>query len=97
MEIPEINQALFRRKERTAKFDLMLLGAEEENRLYFAIEYSSTLFKEETIETFIGHFKEILSAVIENNEIKLKDIRITSSLSAITMDTADIAKGDFAF
>jgi amino acid adenylation domain-containing protein len=46
------------------------------DRLLFIVEYSSKLFKKETIESFTKYFKAIVSRVLNNPDIKLEDIEI---------------------
>ena len=43
-------------ENKTSKFDLTLTGVEIEEKLEFTFEYSTKLFKPETIERFISLF-----------------------------------------
>jgi amino acid adenylation domain-containing protein/non-ribosomal peptide synthase protein (TIGR01720 family) len=64
---------------RTSKFDLYLrlvVG----NRLVFSFEYSTELFQKDTIEAFARGFKEIVLSVLEDKNVRLKDIRVTTAL-----------------
>ncbi|MCP5104169.1 MAG: amino acid adenylation domain-containing protein, partial [bacterium] len=61
----------------TAKFDMTMNAVESGENLYFEFQYCTALFKEETIKRFIDDFKEILSSIIKNKDIKLKDITIS--------------------
>ena len=63
-----------------SKFDISLLYSHLENKLNFSLEFSTKLFKKETIQRFIRYFKEIVSEVLANNHIILEDITITSQL-----------------
>jgi len=67
----------------TVKYDLVAACAEKEESLVFSFEYAAALFKEETIRQFIDYFKEILDAVLENQHIRLKDIRLSHNLVEI--------------
>jgi amino acid adenylation domain-containing protein len=62
--------------------DLVLIGLEsaEPQQLFFRLIYSTTLFKPETMEKFILYFREIISAVLENKHIPLKEIKISHEL-----------------
>jgi amino acid adenylation domain-containing protein/non-ribosomal peptide synthase protein (TIGR01720 family) len=62
----------------TAKFDLTLVCFEYGDQLPCLFEYSTRLFKQETIERFILYFKNIISAVKVNPGIRLADIDILS-------------------
>jgi hypothetical protein len=54
-----------------------LTGIAVGDELTFLLEYSTDLFMEETIERFIGYFKEIVSSVLDNKMIKLKEISLS--------------------
>jgi amino acid adenylation domain-containing protein len=62
----------------TAKFDLVLNGMSMEEHLYFAFEYRTTLFKNETIQQFITYFKEIIASVIKNPDTVIWEIKMLS-------------------
>ncbi len=78
----------------TSKFDLYLYGEERDGRLVFFLEYSTQLFKQETIEKFIKNFKEVISQVVENKDIKLQNITISHH---IYDKKIEIPETDFAF
>ncbi|MGD2087365.1 MAG: amino acid adenylation domain-containing protein [Candidatus Aminicenantes bacterium] len=61
-------------------FDLYLQGAEVGEIIMMQMSYCTKLFKEETIRNFIKYYKEIVSSVIENRDLKLKDIKISHGL-----------------
>ncbi|UCH94008.1 MAG: amino acid adenylation domain-containing protein, partial [Candidatus Aminicenantes bacterium] len=60
----------------TSPFDLTLIGVEVEAHLYFKMEYSTNLFKEETISRFIGYFKRIALSASKNPHEKLSQLEI---------------------
>lgn len=53
-------------ENKIAKFDLTLNVMDHREQLFFSFEYSTKLFKEETIKMFISYFKEIISSIIKN-------------------------------
>jgi amino acid adenylation domain-containing protein len=55
----------------SSKFDLSLHVEETGEKLKFYFEYSTTLFKNETINAFISCFKHLLGQCIENGEKQL--------------------------
>jgi amino acid adenylation domain-containing protein len=57
-----------------SKFDITLIAQEVGENLYFIFEYSTTLFKKETIERFIVYFKEIIAAVLKDPGAKIGDM-----------------------
>jgi len=71
----DIKRYPFHRK--VSSFDIGLLYAEIGKKLYLEFEYSTKLFKKETMEKFVTYFKEIASTVIENNDINLENITIS--------------------
>ncbi|MCK5057808.1 MAG: amino acid adenylation domain-containing protein [Candidatus Aminicenantes bacterium] len=74
VEIPGLKIKSYPGESLVSKFDITLWGAEKENILYFNFEYSTTLFKEETIDMFIDNFKGILSSILENPDRRLNTI-----------------------
>ncbi|HLP61944.1 MAG TPA: condensation domain-containing protein, partial [Candidatus Deferrimicrobium sp.] len=61
---------------KTAKFDLTITAVENGREMLFTIQYGTKLFKPETIERFSLYFKKIVSQVIANPVLKIKDIEI---------------------
>ncbi|UCH96409.1 MAG: amino acid adenylation domain-containing protein, partial [Candidatus Aminicenantes bacterium] len=80
------------------KFDLFFAGGEAGNTLSFSMQYSIELFKKETIEKFSKYFKEIVAAVVENEAVKLRDIKIIHDLRVASSDIYEDNKGvEFEF
>jgi tyrocidine synthetase-3 len=63
-----------------SKFDLMLQAVDERKNLHFIFEYSTALFKEETIGRFIEYFKKVATAVLEQPAVRLSKIEIISAV-----------------
>jgi len=59
-----------------SKFDLNLNGYEERDQLFFSFEYSTALFKEETIQQFTQYFREIVSSVTAEPQLEISRIEI---------------------
>jgi hypothetical protein len=59
-----------------AKFDLTLNTVEEHGKLLFTFEYSSCLFKEETIRRFINYFIAVVLRVCENPHERISGIQL---------------------
>ncbi|MCU0288451.1 MAG: condensation domain-containing protein [Acidobacteria bacterium] len=80
-------------------FDLFLSGAEVENELHLGFTYAAKLFNQETIQRLTGYFQDIVSTISENNQVLLKDIKISHELgmagSKILQD--EIIENDFGF
>lgn len=94
IRLPDLRIVRYERRNRTSKFDLMLHVTVVEENIYFFFEYSTHLFKKDTIEYYVKVFKEIVSIVLSNASIRLKDISITHDL--ITAK-ANVSKIEFAF
>ncbi len=81
-------------KNKISKFDLTIIASEivstdMEEEIIVIFEYCIKLFKRETIERMILHFKNILKAVTANMKIKLNDIEM------LTEKEKDIILYDF--
>ncbi|MCP4155223.1 MAG: AMP-binding protein, partial [bacterium] len=74
--IPGLKQTPYPYENSTSKFDLTLQAIEREGRLDFSLEYSTKLFKEETINRYIGYFKQITASVIKNPAREIYKIEV---------------------
>ncbi len=74
----DLKIAPYRYEQRTAKFDLTLMAAERDEKLFFALEYCTRLFKPGTIERFIKYYKNIVSRVIGDPAVKIGAIQVLS-------------------
>uniref|UniRef100_UPI00047D5D9F non-ribosomal peptide synthetase n=1 Tax=Clostridium akagii TaxID=91623 RepID=UPI00047D5D9F len=63
-------------KSNLVKFDLSLIVVEKEDTINFDLEYSTSLFKKETIERMINHYKNILKIITTNADIKISEIEV---------------------
>lgn len=59
-----------------AKFDLTLEAEEEPEGLYLCFEYNSELFRPETITRMLGHFQNLLQAVVTNPAQRVSDLTL---------------------
>ncbi|NOQ28198.1 MAG: AMP-binding protein, partial [Bacteroidales bacterium] len=62
----------------TSKFDMIFFVYEKVNKIDISIEYYTDIFKRETIEKYIKCFKSIVSSIIKNPKVKLKEIELLS-------------------
>jgi amino acid adenylation domain-containing protein len=65
---------------KVSKLDLTLTAVEKEDKILFALEYCTKLFKKETMQRLISSFKKISAAVARDKTIKLGEIRISHDL-----------------
>ncbi|MCU0289642.1 MAG: condensation domain-containing protein, partial [Acidobacteria bacterium] len=72
-------------KNTSAKFDLNFVTVEMADRLFIAVEYCSKIFKEETIREFTKYFAAVVSIILENKNIVLENIEISSDLKEVAV------------
>ncbi|MDQ1354132.1 MAG: surfactin/lichenysin synthetase, partial [Acidobacteriota bacterium] len=72
---PGIRVTRYRDLGWSSKFD-MTLYCEEYNNYLFKLEYSTSLFKAETIQRFIVYFKKSIASIAANPELKIAEIDI---------------------
>jgi amino acid adenylation domain-containing protein len=87
----------YKLKNTTSYFDLSLVCSLNEKKIYLFFEYRIKLFKKSTIERFIEYFDKILSYIVENKKIKLKDINISHDLIDIRTELFPDNDNDFGF
>ena len=85
MEIPEVNLhdlklTPYRPGSTAVKFDIKLMAREWEDRLRCTLDYSTKLFKAETMETFIENFMRIIDNIVRDPTVKISDIRLMSEV-----------------
>jgi amino acid adenylation domain-containing protein len=76
LDIDSLKVRHYEYEKTTSNFDLTLWIFEIENHLELAWEYSTTLFKKETVERFNRYFINTVSAVLENPGQKIAAIEI---------------------
>jgi bacitracin synthase 1 len=72
----ELIPYVYERKQ--AKFDMTLGAVEEKGGLTFEWEYCSDLFEEQTVERFIGYFRNLVASVIGNPGIEIRQMDVMS-------------------
>ncbi|UCH92856.1 MAG: amino acid adenylation domain-containing protein [Candidatus Aminicenantes bacterium] len=78
LKIPGLKLIPCEYESRMAKFDLTLQMGETKTRLSAYFEYSTKLFKRETVERFVNYFKEIVTSIINNRKQIISEIEIIS-------------------
>ncbi|MED2795921.1 amino acid adenylation domain-containing protein, partial [Bacillus wiedmannii] len=63
----------------TSKFDVSLTAVEEENNIEFELEYSTSLFRHDTMVRFQKHFVNLLTNLSISQEQTLDEVGILSS------------------
>jgi tyrocidine synthetase-3 len=80
-----------------APFDIVFWGADSGNKLYFLINFRTSLFKKETIKTIVRNFNEVLSEVLKNQDMKLEDIASSHDLLLAVSHSSLEDQGDFGW
>jgi hypothetical protein len=79
INIPGLKITQFRTHNHAAKFDIILRMTDRDDGLKGEIEYDTDLFKRDTVEGMVTHFRNILEAVTVNPDIDLLDIPLEHS------------------
>jgi amino acid adenylation domain-containing protein len=74
LEIRGLRMRPFRYRDLTAKFDIDVTAIEAEEQLAFSVEYCTHLFKQDTMRRFINYYITIVSQVIDNPALRIRDI-----------------------
>jgi amino acid adenylation domain-containing protein len=97
-EMPGLSLKSYDYQHPVSRVDMTWLGEEKQGTIRFTIEYSTKLFREATIKQFGEYFKMIINAVLEDRETRLKDIEVSTGLTALEETTyQEEAAGDFGF
>ncbi|MGD2089482.1 MAG: amino acid adenylation domain-containing protein [Candidatus Aminicenantes bacterium] len=78
IEIAGLRLEPYRCDHQISRFDLFFICFETNDTIHINVEYSTALFKPSTVEKITGYYMEILDQILENTEIKLKDIDIST-------------------
>jgi amino acid adenylation domain-containing protein/non-ribosomal peptide synthase protein (TIGR01720 family) len=62
----------------TSPFDLVLNASEAPNGLHLSATYRSDLFRPATIERMLGHFVNLLRAVLANEQVTIGELKMLS-------------------
>jgi len=65
-------------EEKVSQFDLLLVGEENENNVFFNFLYCTELFKKDTIKRLASYFKKIISAVLAEPGKKIAEVELVS-------------------
>jgi tyrocidine synthetase-3 len=78
MEFAQLKLTPYEYERTTAKFDMIFHIIETEEQLHFKLEYSTALFKPETIGRYINYFKTVVKSVIQDPDQRIAGINIIS-------------------
>jgi non-ribosomal peptide synthetase component F len=80
-----------------SKFDITLYAHEVNDVILFGIEYSTHLFKPSTIEKMAERYLEIIKQVVEDKNIRLKDIVLSHRLYDQKLELPPEESEEFGF
>jgi len=86
-EIPDVTLRNLRMtpcplESNAVKFDLKINAEEKADGLRFNLDYCTKLFKQETMESFIENFKQVVNKVTENPTVKISQISLLSETTS---------------
>ena len=80
LELPGVILDDLNLQSKTAKFDLSLAIAETQRELVCNWQYNTDLFNGKTIELMAAHFKNLLSAIVENPQQQVSQLPLLTQL-----------------
>jgi acyl carrier protein len=78
-------------------YDLLLQATELNGNIFMFLEYSTELFKAITAERMVKHYLEIFKQILEDRELKLRDIKISHDLMSAGSGIIREDESDFRF
>ncbi|WP_285404977.1 condensation domain-containing protein, partial [Luteibacter sp. ME-Dv--P-043b] len=79
MHLPNVSCELVDTPYRKVRFDLeMTLGASPEG-IVGSLNFSLALFDEDTIVRYVGYFRRLLDAIVEDSDVKLSEVSLLSA------------------
>jgi hypothetical protein len=97
LEIKELEIKPYEFENKTSKTDLRIGVVERGDTIGMCITYATALFKKETAERMAQHYIEIIKQIVENNKIKLENIKIFYDLIAIKPNILREDESEFNF
>jgi amino acid adenylation domain-containing protein len=80
----------------TSKFDMSMAVGERGDEIELSVTYSSQLFRQETIERWLGYFRRVVGAVTADAGVVLGEIDIlTESERAQILETFNAVEADY--
>jgi len=79
LELPDLNVELLQVHNGTSKFDLLLSMIEREGELHGALEYSTDLFDEATIERMLRHFETLMEGLVTNLQLPVSELPLLTA------------------
>jgi non-ribosomal peptide synthetase component F len=80
-----------------SRFDLTLFAREADSEIKMGLEYSTELFRRSTAEKIAGQYIEILEQVLENHQVRIKDINLSHNLLTVSSEKRKSSRDTFNF
>lgn len=78
-------------------FDLVLGVFDWGEKIGFSMQYNIQLFKQSTIERFVGYFKKIVHSILENKTICIREIEVSHDLQSAQSNIYNEMQMNFEF
>jgi len=85
LALPELKLTPILADNKTAKFDLTLIAQESSDGLMLSFEYNTDLFAPATIQRMFGHFKTLLTAIVDNPDQSLAALPVLTPPESIQL------------
>ena len=85
LELPDLHIVQHPFVQKTAKFDLLLLAREIEDKISFDFEYPNSLFTRQTVQRFVSYFQKLISQLGSNLDKSIGEITILDSKERNTL------------
>jgi len=79
LKLPGLVLSPVENEAQTVKFDLILFVAEGEDGLHGHLDYSTDLFKAETMNRLMAHFETLLRSVVADPEARVEELEMFTS------------------
>ncbi|WP_218154651.1 non-ribosomal peptide synthetase [Paenibacillus sp. UNC496MF] len=76
LEIPELRIDYHEFEIGISQFEMTLEASEAETEIHFNLEYSTALFKAETISRMVGHYRELIQAAVREPEVRIGEMEL---------------------
>lgn len=94
LDLPHVKTTFFEIDTQIARFDLLLAVKEDSHGLELAFEYSTELFREESIRHFADNFAGLLQAIANTPKLELASIPLQTVSLSIPPTSISKAEGD---
>jgi acyl carrier protein len=78
LHMQSLSVSSFGSESQSAKYDLLLALEESDSAVSGALQYSTDLFNQETVESMLGNFKALLASIIANPQARPSEMEILS-------------------